>query len=88
MIVGSGVPVFDLGQHALARELLDLRQLQEHFSALGGIGHVARNRRREDRAEVLRAVGEGRIGAHADAIHALRAVFGDVERRLAARDIF
>ena len=82
------MPVFDLGHHALARELLDLRQLREHLAALGGIGHVVRNRRAQQRAQVLRGVGQGGIRADGDALHALRAVFGDVERRFAAGDIF
>ena len=79
--------LLDLRQHALARELFDFRQLVEHLSALDGIGDVARDGRAEDGAEILRAVGEGCIGTDGDALHALGAVLGNVERSFAAGNV-
>ena len=58
-----------------------------HLGALAGVAHVAGDGRREHRAEILRGVGQRGVRADRDALHALRAVLGDVERRLAAGDV-
>ena len=79
---------FDFGQHALAGELLDLRQGAKQLGALGGVGNVVGDGGGEQGAEVLRAVGQGGIGADGDALHALGAVFGNVERGFAAGHVF
>ena len=59
----------------------------QHLAALAGIGDVAGDGRAQHRAEILRGVGQRGVRADRDALHALRAVLGDVERRLAARDV-
>ena len=66
--------------HQLARPLLDFRQRPEHLLALAGVRHVVGDRRPKHGFEVLRAVGQRGVGADRDALHALRAVFRDVER--------
>ena len=75
------------GAHHVARALLDLRHQPEHLRALAFVGDVVDDRRSQDRLEILRAVRQRRIGTDRDALHALRAVLGNVERRLAARDV-
>ena len=87
-MVGSGVPVFIFGDHALAGVLLDLRQGAQELGAVGGVGDVVGDGGGEQRAQVLRGVGQGGVGADGDALHALGAVFGDVERGFAAGDVF
>ena len=74
-----------LGDHALAGLLLDLGKLRHHLGALAGVAHVARDGRGEHRAQILRGVGQRGVGADRDALHALGAVLGDVERGFAAR---
>ena len=39
-MVGSGVPVLNLGDHALAGGLLDLRQRAHQLAAVVGVGDV------------------------------------------------
>ncbi len=81
---GAGL---DFGNHALAGLLLDFGKLADHFAALGGIGDIAGDGRREHGGQVLRGVGQGGVGADRDALHALGAVFGNVERGFAAGDV-
>ena len=83
---GLGV-LGDRVAHELARPLLDFRQRPEHLLALACVRHVVGDGRPENRFEVLRAVWQRRIGADRDALHALRAVFRDVERRFAPGDV-
>ena len=73
--------------HHLARALVDLGDGLHHLSALAGIGDVAHDRGVQDCLQILRAVGQRRVRTHRDALHTLRAVFCDVERRFAARDV-
>ena len=73
--------------HLVARALLDLRHEPEHLLPLARVGHVVDDRRPQHRVEVLRAVGKRRIRTDRDALHALRAILGNVKRRLAAGDI-
>ena len=77
-----------LGDHALAGGLLDFRQRAHQLGAVCGIGDVVRHGCGEQRAQILRGVGQRGVGADGDALHALGAVFGDVERGFAAGDIF
>ena len=79
---------FDFGIHALAGLLLDFGKRLEHLGALDGVGDVIRDCRREERAEILRGVGQGGVRADGDALHALGAVFRNVERGFAAGDVF
>ena len=84
---GQRRSLLDFGHHALARLLFDFRQLVKHLAAFGRIGDVARDGSAQHGAQVLRAVGQRRIGADADALHALRAILRNVERRFAAGDV-
>jgi hypothetical protein len=79
-----------LGQvlaHDRPRPLLDRGNQLEQLLALARVRHVVADGGAQHRIEVLRAVGERRVGTDRDALHALRAVLGNVERRLAARDV-
>ena len=73
--------------HHFPSALFDFRQLLVHLLTLAGIGHVVGHGRPEHGVQVLRAVWQRRIRADRDAFHALRAVFFDIERRLAAGHI-
>ncbi len=79
---------FDLGQHARAGLLLDFRERAEELDAIAGVGDVVLDGRRKQGGEVLRRVGQGRVRADGDALHALGAVFGDEQRGFAARHVF
>ena len=46
-----------------------------------------RHGRSEERVEILRAIGKRGVGADRDALHALRAVLGDIERRFPTRHV-
>ena len=74
--------------HHAARAFFDLRHEPEHLLTLDRIRHVVDDRRSEHGLQVLRAVGQRRVRTDRDALHALRAVLGDIERRLPARHIF
>ncbi len=69
--------------HEVAGALFDLGQQAQHLLPLRGVAHVVGDRRPQERLEVLRAVGERRVRADRDALHALRAVLRDEEGRLA-----
>ena len=75
---------FRVGHHALAGELLDLRQRGEELGTVGGVGHVVGDGGAQQCTEVLRGVGQSGVGADRDALHALGAVLRDEERGFAA----
>ena len=74
--------------HAGAATILEALDLVEQIFLLLLVGDVVADGGDEDGAEVLRGVGQGGVGAGGDALHALGAVLGNVNRRLAAGDVF
>ncbi len=67
----------DLLQHRGAHGGVELGYRGQQRLAIARVADVALDRGREHRAEVLRGVGQRRIRAGRDAVHALRAVLGD-----------
>lgn len=63
-------------------------ELGAEFLTLVRIGDVVVDRGLEDRDDVLRGVGQRGVGTRRNALHALGAVFGDVDGSLAAGDVF
>jgi hypothetical protein len=86
-MVGSGVPVLISATMRCAGLLLDFRQGAQELGAVGRVGDVVVDGGGEQRAEILRGVGQRGVRADGDALHALGAVFGDVERGFAAGDV-
>ena len=80
-LVGQRIP------HLRARALFHLRQRVQHLQALARIRNVVRDGGPQQGAQILRAIGQRRIRTNHDALHALRAIFGNVERGFAARDV-
>ena len=73
--------------HQLTRTSVDLRHQPEHLLAFRRILDVVRDRCAEQGVEILRAVGQCGIRTDGDAFHALGAVLGNVQRRLAPGDV-
>ena len=80
--------VGDIVNHAGAATLLEALDLVEKILLLFLVADIIANRSDENGADILCGVRQGGIRAGGDALHALGAVFGDVNRRLAAGDVF
>jgi hypothetical protein len=86
-ICGSGVPVLISATMRWRVRRSISGSCGEQLAALVGVGHVTGDGRAQQCARSCAAVGQRRIGANGDALHALRAVFGNVERGFAAGDV-
>ncbi len=88
MICGSGVGSFARPSRIISRVRFSISgRSWSIFCALARVGDVVGDGRPQNRVQVLRAVGQRGVGTDRDALHALRAVFGNIERRFAPRDV-
>ena len=78
----------DLSRHALTGLLFNLWQRGKELGAFLRVGYVVRNRSAQQRAQILRGVGQRGVWADGDAIHALGAVLGNEERGLTSGYVF
>ena len=79
--------VGDVVDHSSATAFLDALYLVEQCLLVIGVGDVVADGGDEDGADILRGVGQGGVRAGGDALHALGAVFRDVNWGFTAGDV-
>ena len=80
--------VGDVFDHPGTAAFLESLHLVEQILLLLFVADVVSDSGDEDGADVLRGVGQGGVRAGGDALHALGAILGNINRRLAAGDVF